>query len=268
MTTELAVPAGVIAAMCLTGLFSLLLPVGLALFFRKRLRARWRFFGLGCFIFPVFALGLEQLGHVLLLRGPLGQTITGSLWLYALYGGLMAGLFEETGRLVAFKLAKGWKTSPQDALMYGAGHGGIEAVLIVGLTMAANIMLAMLLNQGGMAAVITVTGPIPDQTADALLALGSTPAFMFFWSGFERLAAVGLHIALSVLVYAAVCQKGKGGWRWFAVAVGLHAMVDMLAVLLNSLLPTAVTEGAIALLTLGCLWLARRVYHGLAAEQA
>ncbi len=266
MTTEPTVSAGVIAAMALTGLFSLLLPVGLALFFSKRLHARWRFFGLGCFIFPVFALGLEQLGHALVLRGALGQTITGSLWLYALYGGLMAGLFEEAGRLLAFRLAKGWKPGGQDALMYGAGHGGIEAILIVGLTMASNIMLAMLLNQGGMAAVLTVTGPLPDQTAAALQALGSTPAIMFFWAGFERLMAVGLHIALSVLVYAAVCQKG--GRHWFAAAVGLHALVDMVAVLAGSLLPVAVTEGLIALLTLGCLWVARQVWRRLAAEKS
>lgn len=265
MTTAPTVSAGVIAAMALTGLFCLLLPVGLALFFWKRLHARWRFFGLGCFIFTVFALGLEQLVHTLVLRGALGPTITGNLWLYALYGGLMAGLFEETGRLLAFRLAKGWKPGPQDALMYGAGHGGIEAILIVGLTMAANIMLAMLLNQGGMAAVITVTGPLPDQTASALQALGSTPASMFFWSGFERLTAVGLHIALSVLVYAAVCQKG--GWRWFAAAVGLHALVDMAAVLLNSLLPVAVMEGLSALFTLGCLWLARQVWRRLTVQK-
>ena len=265
MTIDLTVSAGVIAAMVLVGLFSLLMPVGLALFFWKRLRARWRFFGLGCFIFPVFALGLEQAAHALLLHGALGQAITGSLWLYALYGGLMAGLFEETGRLLAFRLAKGWKPGPQDALMYGAGHGGIEAVLIVGLSMAANIMLAMLLNQGGMAAVATVTGPLPEQTAAALQTLASTPVSMFFWSGFERLMAVGLHIALSVLVHAAVCQKG--GWGWFAAAVGLHALVDMAAVLAGSLLPVAATEGLIALLTLGCVVLAWRVYHRPAAEK-
>lgn len=265
MMTEPTISAGVIAAMGLTGLFTLLLPLGLALFFWKKLHARWRFFGLGCFIFPLFAMGLEQLGHLLVLRGPLGQTITGNLWLYALYGGLMAGLFEETGRLAAFWLARGWKAGRQDALMYGAGHGGIEAILIVGLTMVTNIMIAMLLNQGGMAAVITVTGPLPDQTAAALQALGTTSPAMFFWSGFERLTAVGLHIALSVLVYAAVRQKG--GWHWFAAAVGLHALVDMVVVLAARVLSVPVTEGLTALLTLGCIWIARQVWRRLGAEK-
>ena len=82
-----------------------LLPLGLALFFRRQ-GGRWRDFFLGAAVFFLFALVLEQGGHSLVLNGPLGQTITGNLLLYALYGGLMAGLFEEVGRLVAFRLLR------------------------------------------------------------------------------------------------------------------------------------------------------------------
>ena len=49
---------------------------------------------------------LEGLAHSLVLTGPYGQKIWETPWLYALYGGLAAGIFEETGRLAAMKLLK------------------------------------------------------------------------------------------------------------------------------------------------------------------
>ena len=268
MTAALTVSPAAIAAMAFTGIFCLLLPVGLGLFFAKRLRGRWRFFWLGCLTFVLFALVLEQAVHTLVLGGALGPAITGNIWLYALYGGLMAGLFEEAGRWLAFQLAArrrqaGGLDAPPDALMYGAGHGGIEAVLLAGMAMLSNIVLSLMINQGGLAAVIAA-GSLPEAAVTAAESLAGVPASMFLWSGFERLCAVVLHIALSVLVYAAVTQKRRG--LWFA-AVGLHALVDMAAVLANSWLPVAATEGLVALLSLAAALLARRVYRALPAAR-
>ena len=88
-------------------------------------------FFVGCAVFVVFALLLESLVHNLVLKGlPVGEKILGNTLLYALYGGLMAGLFEETGRFLAFKtVLKKRQDNDRNALMYGAGHGGIECIL-------------------------------------------------------------------------------------------------------------------------------------------
>ncbi len=266
MTAAPTVSPAAIAAMAFTGIFCLLLPLGLGLFFAKKLRGRWRFFGLGCLIFVLFVLVLEQAAHALVLGGALGPAITGSICLYALYGGLMAGLFEETGRWLAFKLAaRRWQAGGPDALMYGAGHGGIEAVLLAGMAMLSNIILSLALNRGGIEAVQAITGPLPQTALAAVEGLAGAPVSIFLWSGFERLCAVVLHIALSVLVYAALAQKRAG--LWFA-AVGLHALVDMTAVLANNWLPVAVTEGLVALLSLAAALLAWRVYHARPASRA
>lgn len=264
MTAALTVSPAAIAAMAFTGIFCLLLPVGLGLFFAKRLGGRWRFFWLGCLTFVLFALVLEQAVHALVLGGALGAAITGNIWLYALYGGLMAGLFEEAGRWLAFQLAaRRWPAGGPDALMCGAGHGGIEAVLLAGTAMLNNIVLSLIINQGGLAAVVAA-GSLPEAAVTAAESLAGVPASMFLWSGFERLCAVALHISLSVLVYAAVAQKRRG--LWFA-AVGLHALVDMAAVLANNWLPVAATEGLVALLSLAAALLARRVYRALPAAR-
>lgn len=142
-------PGAAMACMTASLLIAFGLPLGLGLFFRRR-GGRWRAFLLGAAVFLVFALVLEQRAHQLILGGPAGGVITGDLGLYALYGGLMAGLFEETGRFAAFQLLRrsGKGGTPQDALIYGAGHGGMEAVLLVGLTNVSNLLLSFWLNTG------------------------------------------------------------------------------------------------------------------------
>ena len=54
-----AVDSSAILVMGLVGLFSVALPLGLALLFRRRTGGRTRFFLLGCVVFPLFAMGLE-----------------------------------------------------------------------------------------------------------------------------------------------------------------------------------------------------------------
>lgn len=258
MEHNLMVAQATMIAMALAGIFTVALPLGLGIFFWKRTGGRWRFFFLGCVIFPVFAMVLEQQVHRLLLGGPLGPALQGNLWLYALYAGLMAGAFEECGRWLAFKLTLRWSRGPEDALMYGAGHGGIEAVLLAGMTMLNNIIISLALNRGGLAAVEDFMGPIPEAGMAAIQGMAAAPAGLYFWTAFERLSAVGLHIALSVLVYTAVRKRGE--WYWFPAAILIHTLVDMAAVLTNALFPVAVTEGTTALLTLGMIFLARKIY--------
>lgn len=240
------------------GLFSAALPLGLALAFRRRTGGRKRFFLLGCAVFPLFALGLEAQVHRLLYYGVWSQALTSSVWLYALYGGLMAGIFEECGRWAAFRLGRRWTRGPGDALMYGAGHGGAEAFLLLGMTMVNNLILALAFNRGGLPAVEAWMGPVPEAGMAAVAALTATPAALYLWGAFERVTAVAVQIALSVLVYAAVNRRG--GWYWFPAAILLHAAVDVTAVAAGAFLPIPATEALLAAWAAALVLLARRVY--------
>ena len=51
----------------------------------------------------LFALILEPVLHNLVLGSAAGAAIQENILLYGLYGGLAAGVFEETGRLMAFR---------------------------------------------------------------------------------------------------------------------------------------------------------------------
>ena len=84
-------------------------------------------------ITPAIAMLLEQLLHVLVIQ-LCGLKAQSRPWLYYVYAALAAAVFEETGRLIAMKFwMKKWLDFP-NALMYGIGHGGVEAILLGGFS--------------------------------------------------------------------------------------------------------------------------------------
>lgn len=238
------------AAMLAVALFTVAVPLGLMLVLHRR-GGKWSTFLVGAGTFVLFALVLEQGLHAAVLLSPLGATIQGNIWLYGLYGGLAAGLFEETGRLVAFRFFLKRELRPITALTYGVGHGGIEAILITGMTMVSNIVLVSMASAGA------ITDPLVLAQLEALTA---TPAGMFLWAAFERCSAILLHIANSVLVFAAVRQKKVG---LYVLAILFHAGCNFMAVVLNRYVPVAVTELAVLAFAVLVALLAKKVYGNL-----
>ncbi len=245
---------GKMIAMALLLLFTAAAPLGLMLFVHRRLNGRWTPFLIGAVFFPVFAMMLEPLLHLAVLGSPLGAVLQNNIWLYALYGGLAAGLFEETGRLLAFRMVLRHEAEPVTALGYGLGHGGMEAFLLVGMAMVNNLLMGVLLMQGG---------EVPAELSAAAETLSSTPAVMYLWSALERASAMVLHVSNSVLVFAAV-RTGKR--VLFPAAILLHAGMNFVAVTSAFFLPTAAAEGLVLVFALLTAALAMKVYRELATQ--
>ena len=242
-----------ILAILFTMLFSIGFPIGLMFYFRQR-GGRWLAFLTGAATFLLFAMILESLFHSILLSTPLGAILQGNIWLYGLYGGLAAGVFEETGRLFAFKLFLKNEREPITALSYGIGHGGAEAILLVGLTMVNNLTIAAMVSAGA------TTDPAVLELAEQL---ASTPAGMFLWAAVERAGAIILHLSNSVLVFAAVRMPDK---KWlFPLAILTHADLDFTAVVSNAYLPVAATEIVVLVFAVFVALFARMVYRMLPA---
>ena len=149
MTTGV-VPAASIAGMVFSLVVSFALPIGLFVYAKKKLGAKAAPFFIGCGVFFVMVLMLEASIHRIVFQLA-GEALTGSVILYAVYGGLMAALFEETGRYIAMRFL----VKPLDfpnAFMYGAGHGGVEAMLLCGVASISNIAGAVMINSGTMSA--------------------------------------------------------------------------------------------------------------------
>lgn len=229
-----------IAGIIFSLVISIGLPITLMVLVKKKLHAGMSALGIGALTFFVFALTLEQILHSIMLNAA-GDVLNGNIWLYALYAGLAAALFEETGRFVAMKFWMKKTLSKENALMYGVGHGGIEAVLIVGMTYISNLITVFMINSGQIAEQFAAIeeGPGKELALQSISVLWTTPGYQFFFAGVERVSAIVLQICLSYLVYRAVKSGEK---KFFFAALGIHFLVDAGTVLLSNTVPLVVLE--------------------------
>ena len=197
--------AGVICSVVL----SMGVPIALFIAGRVKLKARISSFFIGAGTYLLFAMLLEQLLHVLVIQF-CGLNAQSRPWLYYVYAALAAAVFEETGRLIAMKFwMKKWLDFP-NALMYGIGHGGVEAILLGGLSGISNLVSMLMINSGAMQNTLAaLPAESANQTVSQLSApMDNTGTTLFFVSGIERISAIILHIGLSLLIYRAV-KAGK-----------------------------------------------------------
>lgn len=228
---ELTVPAGSIAGMAFSLLVAVGVPIALCIVIRKKLGADVAPFFFGAGVFFLFAMFLEQLLHVVVLLhlGAVSEALKNHIWLYAIYGGLAAGIFEETGRFLCMKFLMKKNLTRENAVMYGAGHGGFEAILLLGFASLNNLVNSLLINSGAFAAALSEDVNL-EQALEAVSPLATLPSWQFFLGGGERLMAMALQIALSLLVYQAV--KEKRSRYLYPVAIFIHAAVNAVVVVI------------------------------------
>ena len=260
--SNLVVSAGSMFMMGVVLIYSVLIPVVLAIILKKKYpQTSLKAFFIGCGTFFVFAGVLESIMHqIVLMFSPIGNTILGNTWLYALYGGLAAGVFEETGRLISMKfLLKKEYIISQNALMFGAGHGGFEALLILGTGMLNNLIYSVLINSGQTGMVLNSLPEDQQQAFQEVLEtlIQSTP-LTFLPGMLERIPAVALHMAFSVMVWIAVV---KGKKLLYPLAVFLHFFVDGVLVVMQGYgVPTALIEICIFIEAAVVIWIAWRLW--------
>ena len=249
--------------LCIGAVFAFALPIGLLVWWRKTRKAKLLPFFVGALIWFMFAGTLEQLLHSAVLLGDnaLARAIAGSPYLYMLYGGLAAGIFEETGRYVAFRWLIGKRRYPgrDTAVTYGIGHGGIEAMLILGATYATYLVLALCWNRGNEPAALALAGGSAEALSMYRTALEQLTPGMCAVAMLERAGTLLFHIALSIFVFLAARDRRQ--WTWFPFAILLHAIADMPAALYQrGILPLAATEIWVWVVALYALRSARKQY--------
>ena len=219
-----------IAAMAFSLLASVATPAAFLWYCSRHFKINGKALGAGVAVFLVFSQVLEKLMHLYVLRWNVTTAhLMNNVWLFAVYGSLAAGLFEEGGRYLAFRYllqkARRW----EDGVSYGIGHGGAEAILIGVLGNVNNIVASLLINSGAMAKIVT---QVPAADLAKFQAIQHTlidaRPELFLVSGCERAMAFLLQVALSLLVLYGVKQRNIG---IIALAVLVHAAVDFPAAL-------------------------------------
>ncbi len=247
--------------MAVNALLGIAIPIFLCWWAVKKHQANLSTILIGAGVFVVFALVLESIVHQIVLKGPNGAVIQGKTLYYALYGGLMAGLFEETGRFAAFRtVLKKYQGNDVNALMYGAGHGGLESIVLVGIAMIANLVLALMINSGTVTAMLQ---SLPAESAEsvnqALAALTDSAPMTFLAGAVERVFAIALQISLSVLVWFAA--KDQSRILLFPLAIGLHAAVDCIMYIVSQNVGSIwITEAVIGVMAVIVAVIAKAVW--------
>ena len=151
------------------------------------------------------------------------------LWSVVL--GLFPGVFEETGRFVAFKTVLKNRRNRETSISYGIGHGGIEVILAFSVTYITYIAYGIMINSGSFQALIDqVASQAPDQVSAMQTLADQLAAISFADIGvglFERVFAFLFHVGASILVFYAARDKGK---LWlYPLAIILHTALDSFA---------------------------------------
>lgn len=208
-----------IAAMVFSLIIAAGVPVAAAIWCSLKYRKTFRNILTGALVFAVFVLVLERSMHYYFLVANFETSMfLDDPWIYAAYGAFAAGIFEETGRFLAFRYLLRGRERWEDGVAYGIGHGGIEALLIGGLAAAQNLYLSLMIR----------AGTLPESLEQFRGALAGAAPYLFLVSGVERMFALALQIALSLLVLKGVRERK---FRYVLYAVLIHAAVDFPAAL-------------------------------------
>lgn len=250
------IPALSMAGVICTIILSIGLPILLIVVGKKKFGAQISTFFIGAGTFVLFALVLEQILHMLVMN-VLGLSQDRNEWLYYIYAAVAAAVFEESGRIIAMKYFMKSRFNFSNTFMYGVGHGGIEAIVLGGLTGISNLTNMLMVNSGSME---TVLAALPDdvknQTLTQISALWTTNSGLFFAAGIERVSALVLQIGLSLIIFNGLKTHKK---PLVLLAYCIHFAVDFFAVACASRLPIVVVEIIIMIMAAGTLVFAHKL---------
>jgi uncharacterized membrane protein YhfC len=248
----------------LNGLFMIAIPIILGIFLINKFHLSWRIWWIGAATFVI-----SQIFHIpfnTYILNPLLKNIQDSIQgitgivIIALLLGLSAGVFEECARYIMYlwplKNQRTWRV----AVLSGAGHGGIEAILLGGLVLLGYFNMMAYRNVD-----LNSLNLTPDNlatTAQQIQAYWSAPWYASLLGAVERIFTIPFHIAASVIVLQVFTRRpGHQQLGWLGLAIFLHTLLDASAVIIVSQWGGYATEawlGVLALLDIAIIFILRQ----------
>ncbi len=233
----------------LEGILMIAIGVAWGVALTRKFSLSWGLFGIGAATFvlsQVVHLPLNSFLTLLFQKGILpAPPEAWRLPFNAVVLGLSAGFCEEVARYCVYrwwaKDARSWRKG----VLFGAGHGGVEAALLGGMVLLSFFQMVSLRTSDLSAVVPAEQLALAQQQVDAFW---SAPWYLPLVGVFERAFTVPVHIGFAVIVLQAFTRKQI---RWLWLAIGWHALIDALAVIL---MPTwGVFASEVAVFVVSCL---------------
>ena len=217
------------------------IPIGIAIIWIIKKKEPFTSVLAGAGTFLLFALLLEKpIQNALVFPVQMGfsehslsRYINARPVLLSVITAMFAGVFEEVGRFAAYRTVLKNRTNRETSISHGIGHGGIEVVVILGLTYMTYLSYAFMINTGTFGMVVDqVRQQAPDQV-DTIIKLAGQISELTFTAVLpafaERAFAVLYHIGASIIVFYAARDRKK---RWLLpLAIILHTLLDLVAAL-------------------------------------
>ncbi len=232
------------------------MPIALGIYLHRRYRLGWSLFFAGAATFVGAQIFHIPFNYFVLQpfaeeKGLLGAEGGLELLLMGLLFGLSAGLFEEVARYLVYrrwlKNVRRW----DEAVMYGTGHGGAEAV-IFGAAVLLGLFELIAYRDVDLAALVPAERVEIAQLQVEMF--WSAPWYDAMLGAVERVFAIMIQISLAVIVLQAVVRRNI---LWLVAAITWHTLVDAIAVIALRISGEYAAEALVAimaLLSLGILF--------------
>lgn len=243
-------------------------PLILILYMTRRLKTGWKIIGVGALIF-IF-VQILHIAFLFLINEPIKSLILGGdlphnlqIAINAAILGILAGLFEETGRYLGFKHIMKEARTWNQGVAFGAGWGGVESI-IIGFLVSLSLVNLILIPNIDINTLNKTSDLTPEQLGDVEKQLQLAEEQMSqlswydpLWGAVERIFAITLHIALTLIVLQCFIQNNR---IFLGAAIVLHSAVDFIVVAMVGLgLPLYSIEAVLFLVALLSLWIIMRL---------
>lgn len=226
---------------------SFVFPIWLMIYLRKIKGADLQPFFIGIFAYIIFALGIETyVFRIAFAIFPAFEKLFNENYIfYAVISGVMAALFEEIGRFAALKFVIKDKDKLSNTIMYGLGHAGIEAIMLVSLTMMYTLALSLMVNFGmGETSLLPKYGEENYKVLLDSLILNNYE--VYFVAGIERIAAFAIQFVAAYMTYLAV-NAAKNRWMILG-AIGVQAIAVAVVLIMGEVFKEKVLVAGLCIL--------------------
>ncbi|MGI5889114.1 MAG: YhfC family glutamic-type intramembrane protease [Oscillospiraceae bacterium] len=192
--------------------------------------------------------------------------ITTKRFAYALFSGIAAAVINEGGRYITLRFVNRKHDQQRDALMFGTGYGGTEAIFFSGIAAFFGFTFASVINNGQIDDLVeSFDASMQDTVRQQIESMYAMSGWDFLVSTLECCIVFVLEVSLSIIMFK--CAYEKKSWKLFLTCAGIHLVYSFVAQILTGLIPAIVIEVILACIAGFAAYLAHKVFPSIKEDE-